>query len=88
MDSKDLGHYWNSKNAKHEFETTGSRQIGKCFDLGNTCKIVKKRGASGFVLFGGNYNFNSGNCPLADACSIVNASDDVSFSVGELVLDV
>lgn len=88
VDSKDLGHYRNSKDAKHDFETTGSRQIGKCFDLGNTCKIVKKRGASGFVLFGGCCGNFGDNCPLADACSIDGPDDVDGDSVGELVLDV
>lgn len=88
VNSKDLGHYWNSKNAKHEFETTGSRQIGKCFDLGNTCKIVKKREASGFVLFGGSYNLCSSGYPLADADSINGPFSGCNGSVGELVLDV
>lgn len=88
VNSKDLGHYWNSENAKHKFETTGSRQIGKCFDLGNTCKIVKKREASGFVLFGGDYVGDGDDYPLADANSISFPNNDYDCSVGELVLDV
>jgi len=88
VNSEKLGHYKNSENAKHEFETTGSRQIGKCFDLGNTCKIVKKRGASGFVLFGGGYYCDSDNCPLADVYSIYIPNFLYNYSVGELVLDV
>ena len=87
-DSKDLGHYRNSINAKLEFETTGSRQIGKCFDLGNTCKIVKKREDSGFVLFGGDYDEKSYEYHLAYRYSINNPNSDYSSSVGELVLDV
>ena len=88
VDSKDLGRYWNSENAKREYETTGSRQIGKGFDLGNTCKIVKKREASGFVLFGGCYCNFGDNCPLADAVSINDPNNNFNCSVGELVLDV
>lgn len=88
VDSKDLGHYYNSKKAKHEFETTGSRQIGKCFDLGNTCKIVKKREASGFVLFGGAFSNYSFFYPLAAGDSINYPFNVCNFSVGELVLDV
>ena len=86
--SEKLGHYIYLKKGKHKFETTGSRQIGKCFDLGNTCKIVKKREASGFVLFGGSYCYGSFIYPLADAFSIIDPVDVYSFSVGELVLDV
>ena len=70
VNSKDFGHYRNSENAKHEFETTGSRQIGKCFDLGNTCKIVKRRTDLGFMLFNGYYNDFSDKFPLAAADGI------------------
>lgn len=88
VDSKDLGHYRKSKNAKHDFETTGSRQIGKCFDLGNTCKIVKKREVSGFVRYGGNFKNLSYRYPLADVNSFNDPFIVCNFSVGELVLDV
>ena len=88
VDSKDLGHYRNSKNAKHVLETTGSRQIGKCFDLGNTCKIVKEREVSGFVIFGSSFCNGSNYCPLADGDSIDEPDDDYDVSVGELALDV
>lgn len=87
-DSKDLGHYRNSKNAKHEFETTGSRQIGKCFDLSNTGKIVKKRGASEFVLLGGFFYDFSYCFPLADAGGIYEPNSICNDCVGGLVLDV
>ena len=60
--SKDLGHYWDSENAKHDFEDTGSRQIGEWCDLGNTCKITEDDEVGGFSLVGGNpkplYYFN------------------------------
>ena len=88
VNSKDLGHYRNSQKAKHKFEKTGSRQIGKCFDLGNTSKIVKKRGGLGFMIFGGSYRINSNKYPLADAGSIFGPNDIYDDSVGELVLDV
>ena len=88
VDSKDLGHYNNSKNSKDEFETTGSRQIGKCFDLGNTCKIVKKREVSGFVFFGGDYGNDGDYYPLADVSGFFDPGKDYCYGVGELVLDV
>lgn len=54
--SKNLGHYRDSKDAKNTLETTGSRRIGKCFDLGNTGKFVKKRDSSSdFIHYGGGY---------------------------------
>lgn len=59
-DSKDLGHYNNSKNAKHEFEVTGSREICGFFDLANTNKILDNdEGTGGYRLAGGKFYDNS-----------------------------
>ncbi|MBE5805775.1 MAG: hypothetical protein E7313_03580 [Clostridiales bacterium] len=65
-DSTEVGHYYNSKKAKHDFEVTGSRKIaGKC-DLGNTYKILAKdEKAGGFWLAGGCYGTYGYCCPLA-----------------------
>lgn len=53
-DSKELGHYWNSDNAKHLGEDTGSREICGFFDLANTYKILAEdEVAGGFWLAGG-----------------------------------
>ena len=87
-DSRDLGHYWNSKDAKHEFESTGSRKVGAFFDLANTCKILKKYGASGFLLAGGYCNVDSIFYPLADLDTFYDPDDFCDVSVGWLVLDV
>lgn len=86
--SKDLGHYWDSENAKHEFEDTGSRQIGEWCDLGNTCKITEEDEAGGVSLVGGYYNCCGLNCPLADVFSIDNPYDVYYDSVGWFVLSV
>ena len=86
VNSKDIAHCDNSKDAKHEFEETGSRPIGKWFDLGNTCKIVKKREGSGYLIFGTCYDYKNGN--LADVSDIGFPYDDCNLSVGELVMDV
>lgn len=88
VDSKYIGHYRNSKNPKYYFERTGSRKIGKWYDLGNTCKIVKKREASGFVIFGGSCSSRGDSHPLAYVVSINNPDDDYNACVGEFVLDV
>lgn len=87
-DSRDLGHYWNSKDAKHDFEPTGSRKIGEFYDLANTCKILKKYKASGFLLAGGRYYDGSRCYPLADVGTIGNPNFNYCYSVGWLVLDV
>lgn len=39
-DSESLGHYWNSVEAKHTFELTGSRGIFGFCDLANTTKVL------------------------------------------------
>ncbi len=65
-DSKELGHYWNSSNAKHAFEDTGSREICGFYDLANTYKILAEdEEAGGFWLAGGYCNISSRNLPLA-----------------------
>lgn len=88
VNSKDIGHYYNSKNSKGDFERTCSRKVGKWYDLGNTCKIVKRRGALGFVLFGGNYGNFGYDFPLAHANTLDYSNDGYCNSVGEIVLDV
>ena len=67
-DSKEIGHYWNSKDAKHKYEKTGERQLGGLYGFaGNTVKIVKdSESSSGFSLLGGSYNGNGDIYPLAD----------------------
>ena len=88
-DSRGLGHYWNSKDAKHDFEPTGSRKVGAFYDLANTCKLLKKYDGSGFLLAGGRCNDSDGNgCPLADMCTIHDPDNVSNHSVGWLVLDV
>ena len=68
-DSTQLGHYWNSEKARHDFEVTGSRKIaGKC-DLANTYKILKNdEKTGGFWVAGGDYNNFGYDNPLADLC--------------------
>lgn len=67
-DSKEIGHYWDSENAKHEFENTGERQLGGLYGFaGNTYKIVKdSESSSGFSLLGGDYGYDGCTYPLAD----------------------
>ena len=67
-DSKEIGHYWDSKNAKHDYEKTGERQFGGLNGfVGNTYKIVKDPDSgSGFSILGGRY-FDSGvKSPASD----------------------
>lgn len=86
-DSKKLGHYWDSENAKHEFEPTGSRSVGKWHDLANTYKIVGDSETC-FSLCGGYWDYFGCKCPLADVGTDNNPFSIHNYSVGWLVLSV
>ena len=86
-DSTQLGNYWNSEKARHDFEVTGSRKIaGKC-DLANTCKILRNdEKAGGFWVAGGHCN-GYGYCfPLACLCLCDYYDNRDRYSVGWFVL--
>ena len=65
-DSTEIGHYWNSKYADHNFKLTGA---GKCVgksDLANTYKILANDGKNGgFWYAGGCYSDKGYSDPLA-----------------------
>lgn len=87
-DSKELGHYWNSKDAKHAFETTGSRDICGWYDLANSYKILaENEEAGGFWLAGGYYNDCSYRIPLAGLSPDNSRGKDYGNSCGWLVFD-
>lgn len=68
-DSKELGHYCNSKYAKHDYEMTGSREVCGFYDLGNTLKVIKRDEedrAGDFWLAGGHCDYPSTSYPLAN----------------------
>lgn len=65
--SKKLGHYGNSENAKYDYEPTGSREICGFFDLANTMKLLSEDNDNGgFWLAGGWVFGNSKHDPLAN----------------------
>jgi len=87
-DSQKLGHYWNSENAKHKFELTGSRVIAGFCDLANTIKILADDEDAGVFWFaGGGYNFNSVRNPLVDLGNSSNCNGRQSMCVGWIVMD-
>lgn len=87
-DSIELGHYRNSKDAKHDFEPTGSREVFEFYDLANTYKILAQDDETGcFWLAGGKYYDNSNNNPLANLNRYCNRYGGNNVSVGWLVLD-
>ena len=87
-DSKEIGHYWDSKDAKHEFEKTGERQLGGLYGFaGNTYKIVKdSESSSGFSLLGGGYSNDGSECPLADVVHDDDPIGTIYSGVGLLEL--
>ncbi|MBO4816105.1 MAG: hypothetical protein J5507_04200 [Clostridia bacterium] len=87
-DSKELGHYWNSDNAKHAFEDTDSREVCGFYDLANTYKILAEdKEADGFWLAGGRYLNYGYDYPLAVLSHDYNRDRDHHDGVGWLVLD-
>lgn len=87
-DSCGLGHYWNSKDAKHDFEATGSRQVGLFCDLANTYKILEKWESPEFLLVSSYYINYSYEYPLANQSNISNPNNNRLNSVGWIVMDV
>ena len=86
-DSKELGHYWNSDNAKHQFEDTSSRELCGFFDLANTYKILAEDEEAGsFWLASGVYVNFSFDFPLACLGMSCNFNDDCNNGVAWLVL--
>ncbi|MBP3284929.1 MAG: hypothetical protein J6M02_05470 [Clostridia bacterium] len=87
-DSKKLGHYRNSKNAKDDFELTGSREIGGFFDLANTYKVLADdEGMGAFWLAGGTFWNISYIYPLAYLDQYDYCNCNLDYSVGWLVLE-
>ena len=87
-DSKSLGHYWNSVEVLHDFEHTGSREIGGFYDLANTYKILAEdEDACGFWLAGGNCKDVIDYSPLADFIHDFSRYGENAVSVGWLVLE-
>ena len=88
LDSKELGHYRNAKNAlKDDFETTGSREVCGVYDLVNTYKLFacSNEEIGGFWVAGGGYSNDSFNYPLADLLHQNYVKDYHSKGVGWLV---
>ena len=69
MDSKELGHYYDSKNSSkgEYFETTGSRCVCGIYDLANTRKILQHQNSDygNFVTAGGDYSCYGDGNPIA-----------------------
>lgn len=91
-DSKELGHYWNSDNAKYDFEDTGLREVCGFYDLANTYKILAEDKEGGYLwLAGGSFSNISSNYSLANLNHFNNfycfRGNDIDSSVGWLVIE-
>lgn len=86
--SEKLGHYWNSVNAKHNFESTGSRVIAGFYDLANTSKILSENEDTGeFWLACSSFDYLSNRYPLTDFSHTYRGDIYLDRSVGWLVMD-
>lgn len=88
LDSKELGHYYDSENSTGEFEDTGSRCVCGVYDLANTYKFLScsNKKAGGFWRGGGRYRCNGYDYPLARLSRDTHVYHDCNISVGLLVL--
>ena len=89
-DSREIGHYCNSDNAKGYFEPTGSREVCGFYDLANAWKFVAMDSwekAGGFWAAGGNYDCYSYNYPVADLRHYYDVDYVYCSGVGLLALD-
>ena len=85
--SEKLGHYWNSENAKCDFEPTGSRAIAGFYDLANTYKVLEEdEKTDGYWCVGGSYYDWSDSLPLADLSYHSRRLDYHDYGVGWIVL--
>lgn len=89
LDSKELGHYWNSKNALHDLEMTGNREICGVCDLANTYKLLtcSNEEVGGLWLAGGCCVNLSYYYPLADLYHGDFVDHDSYDTVAWLVLE-
>ena len=85
-DSKELGHYRNSKDAKRELEPTGSREVCGWYDLANTYKIVTSLPKiAEYRLVSGAYFYTSDSEPLRHFMD-TNYDNEKDYSCGWIVL--
>ena len=82
--SKELGHFNDSKDTKHELELTGGRKVGEWYDLANTFKItINSEKNNSFLLFGSNMNHS-----LVDIEKVLYADENYDDCIGWIVISV
>lgn len=87
--SRNLGHYWDSEDSKHELELTGSRALGKWCDLANTKKItINDDSTGGFSEFGGYYGIIGYLYPIAERVRICYPNSICKYGTGWVVSNI
>lgn len=77
--SEKIGHYWDSENAKPDFEKTGERKFGGLYGfVGNTCKMVKSEDF-GILILGANYENSSFLYPVCKIRTYGNLSGNTQL---------
>ncbi len=89
--SKELGHYYDSEDAKHALENTGSREILGFCDLINTYKIFSEdednEEEKGLCLAGGCYMNKSYESPLGEIIHNEDRDYEYRYGVGLVVME-
>lgn len=89
-DSRKIGYYDSSYNAKHCLQPTGSREVCGFFDLGNAWKFIAKDPwdeIGGFCITGGDYSDDSRCYSVANQIHYFDVTYKYSDGVGVLALD-
>ncbi len=87
-DSKSLGNFLNTELIENELEKSGSRAIGKFYDLGNTYKIIRDSGSeTKFSLAGGCYKDLSYLAPLSNIVPLISIKRNMKNAVPWIVCD-
>lgn len=89
-DSREIGHYYNSDNAKGDFEPTGSREVCGFCDLANAWKFIAEDSweeAGGFWAAGGDFYYDCYDFPVADLDHYGDVDCECICGVGMLALD-
>ena len=86
--SKEIGHYWESKDAKNTMEKTGEREFGGLYGfVGNTYKIVEdSESYLGSSFVGGYFNSHGNGYPLAHVEDNLVPHNTVNIGIGLLEL--
>lgn len=86
-DSKDLGHYGNSKNHYFTFERTGSRKVLGYYDLANTLKLLTSYSSSNYIAASSFHRYNGNAFPLSSYRHYCGFDYESNICVGWLIFE-